>query len=190
MPSAESTVTDPVTVPFEPAVYRQAMARFPTGVAIVTTDDEDGTPYGFTANSFCSVSLDPPLVLVCLARSANSFPVFARARHFAVSILRADHVELAKRFASKSPDKFAPGGFVRTAGGATVLGQALAALECGIDSRHLAGDHVILVGAVYRVLLADAGRPAVYFDRDFRRLCTADCTESAPDRSTIRRRPQ
>ncbi|NYF59549.1 flavin reductase family protein [Micromonospora purpureochromogenes] len=179
MRSTDSTISDNGVRPVDPAAYREAMARFPSGVAIVTTHDEDGTPYGFTASSFCSVSLDPPLVLVCLARSANSFPVFQRSRHFAVSFLRSHHVDLAKRFASKSPDKFGAGGFVRTDGGATVLREALAAVECVIDSRHVAGDHVILVGGVQRVVLPDDGSPVVYFDRGFRALCGGDCPHPA-----------
>jgi flavin reductase ActVB len=151
----------------EPSTFRDAMARFPTGVTIVTTHDEDGKPYGFTASSFCSVSLDPPLVLVCLAMGANSYPVFARTDHFTVSVLRAHHGELARRFASKKADKFAHGRFVRTDAGRTVLAEALSVLECAVESRYTAGDHMIMVGRVTDVLLAGQGDPAVYLDRDF-----------------------
>ena len=159
----------------DPSEFREAMARFPTGVAIVTTHDEDGTPYGFTASSFCSVSLDPPLVLVCLARSARSCPVFARNRNFAISILQSTHVEFARRFASKIPDRFAAGGFIHTPRGSIVLEEALAVVECSVDSLHEAGDHVIMVGEVDQVSLAEQGKPAVYFDRGFRTLCSTSC---------------
>lgn len=159
----------------DPSAFREAMARFPTGVAIVTTHDADGAPVGFTASSFCSVSLDPPLVLVCLARSARSYPVFAGSRRFAISILQSTQVELAQRFSSKIPDRFAIGGFVHTRRGSIVLEEALAVVECSVDSRHEAGDHVIMVGGVDQVLLADQGKPAVYFDRGFRTLCPASC---------------
>lgn len=171
-----STVSnvDPLGVPgVDPSAFRDAMARFATGIAIVTTHDEAGTPYGFTASSFCSVSLDPPLVLVCLAKSARSYPVFARNQSFAVSILRSAHVEFARRFASKVPDRFAPGGFIDTPRGSIVLSEALAVVECSVHSRHEAGDHVIMVGEVDQVSLAKQGKPVVYFDRGFRMLCSA-----------------
>jgi flavin reductase ActVB len=159
--------------------FRDAMARFATGVAIVTTCDEAGTPYGFTASSFCSVSLVPPLVLVCLARSARSHSVFTRNPNFAISILRSTHAELAQRFASTIPDRFAPGGFSYTPQGSIVLDEALAVVECSVYSRHEAGDHVIMVGEVGQVVLAERGGPAVYFDRGFRTLCPAQCRQQA-----------
>lgn len=157
---------------FGPAMFRAAMSRFPTGVTIVTTDDEHGNPSGFTASSFCSVSTNPPLILVCLATSANSYPVFARCDRFAVSILRPQHTELAKRFASKDTDKFA-GTFGRTPGGLTVVDGALAVFECAVHQRHEAGDHVIMIGRVYWVRTR-TGDPVVYHDRAFDTL--------APDR--------
>lgn len=151
--------------------FRDAMARFPSGVTIVTTHDKAGTPRGFTSSSFCSVSADPPLVLVCLARSANSFPVFNRADHFAVSVLGCDHAEIAMRFATKSADKFAAGGFVATSTGALVVDRALAALECVTENQYDGGDHVIILGRVHAVLLSHGdGSPAVYVNRSFTTL--------------------
>jgi flavin reductase ActVB len=152
----------------ERAAFQDAMARFATGVAIVTTHDETGAPCGFTASSFCSVSLDPPLVLVCLARTAGCYPVFARTQDFAVSVLRAHHTTLARRFASRTADKFRPGDFVRTERHRTVLTGASAVVECVVHSRHEAGDHMILVGRVDAVLVGHRGTPTVYFDRGFR----------------------
>lgn len=178
MISAKSEVNHAGVRGVDPSAFRDAMARFPTGVAIVTTHAADGTPYGFTASSFCSVSLDPPLVLVCLARSGRAYPVFARNRRFAISILQSTHIEIARRFASKIPDRFAPGGFTCTPQGSIVLAEALAVVECSVDNRHEAGDHVIMVGEVDQVLLAEQGRPAVYFDRGFRTLCSAPCRQA------------
>lgn len=156
-------------------VFRDAMARFPSGVTIVTTHDEGGRPHGFTASSFCSVSAEPPLVLVCLAKSANSYPVFAHNDRFAISILQDDHVHLARRFASKDADKFAGGGFVRTPRGAIVLEDALAVIECSVHRRYEGGDHIIMVGEVERVALDDRRRPVVYFDRVFSTICSPSC---------------
>lgn len=161
------------------STFRDAMAKFASGVAIVTTHDEVGTPYGFTASSFCSVSLCPPLVLVCLARSTRSYPVFARNQSFAISILRSAHVEFAQRFASKVPDRFAPGGFNYTLQGSIVLDDALTIVECSVHSRHEAGDHVIMVGKVNQVSVAEQGKPIIYFDRSFRSLCPAPCQQQA-----------
>lgn len=155
--------------------FRDAMARFPSGVTIVTTHDANGRPYGFTASSFCSVSADPPLVLVCLATSANSYPVFTNNDCFAISILHTDHVYLAQRFASRIIDKFVGGEFIRTPRGAIVLEDALAVVECSIYRRYEAGDHTIMVGEVRNLSLGDRCRPAVYFDRTFGTVCSLSC---------------
>ncbi|MDQ3403046.1 MAG: flavin reductase family protein [Actinomycetota bacterium] len=152
--------------------FKAAMARFPSGVTIATTRDAAGTPHGFTASAFCSVSLDPPLVCVCVARSAICHPVFAERDEFAVNILRPEHVELAARFASRGADKFRDSAFELTDTGMVALDGALAVLECIVHSRHEAGDHTILVGEV-RATRLDAGEPMVYFDRGFHRIAVA-----------------
>ncbi|WP_276528250.1 flavin reductase family protein [Streptomyces albireticuli] len=165
----------------DPALFRGAMARLPTGVAIVTAHDRHGRPHGFTAGSLCSLSVDPPLLLVCLATSARCYPVFARSPRFAVSLLREghEHSELARRFAGKSPDKFSDGGFVPTERGGTVVAGALAVVECVTRRRVDAGDHAIFLGEAEHVILPEGGgRPAVYADRGFRSLCGADCARS------------
>ncbi|MGW5577575.1 flavin reductase family protein [Micromonospora chokoriensis] len=148
------------------STFTAAMSRFASGVTIVTTVDSAGVAHGFTASSFCSVSLEPPLVLVCLARSANSFPAFATCDRFAVSVLRAEQADLAMRFARKGADKFAQGRFVLAAGGVTVVDGALALVECTTERIDEAGDHVILLGRV-RQARVDDGKPAIYFNRAF-----------------------
>jgi flavin reductase ActVB len=153
--------------------FKDVMARFPTGVAIVTTCDEDGNPHGLTVSSFCSVSLDPPLVLICVAKSATCFPVFERTEDFAVSILRQRHVELALRFANSKVKKFGGGGFVTTPRGGMVVDNALATIDCRVHRRHDAGDHLILVGEVVDQVLADSGFPVVYFNRQFAAISSA-----------------
>jgi flavin reductase ActVB len=147
------------------------MARFPAGVVVVTTRGEGGLPRGFTASSFCSVSLDPPLILVCLANSADSFAAFASCGPFAVSVLGPEHGPVATRFATRGADKFAPGGLSRTPEGLPAVAGALVELDCEAHARHPAGDHTILIGRVTGVRLGEGGgSPMVYYERSFRSL--------------------
>ncbi|MEV5959547.1 flavin reductase family protein [Streptomyces sp. NPDC051987] len=151
--------------------FRAAMARFPAGVVVVTTLGGDGVPRGFTASSFCSVSADPPLILVCLADSADSSTAFAACDRFAVSVLGPEHQVLARRFATKGADKFACGGLSRTPGGLPAVAGALVELDCQTHARHPAGDHTILIGKVAGTRLGeDTLTPMVYYDRSFRLL--------------------
>jgi flavin reductase ActVB len=149
--------------------FRQALAAFPSGVTIVTTVDAEGTWWGFTATSFCALSLRPPLVLVCLALDAQCHPAFTAAASWAVSIVRADHRNLAMRFSTKGVDKFAIGGFEVSGRGLPMLTRACAVLECESFMRHECGDHSILVGRVVEAHTYDQD-PAVYFRREFRTL--------------------
>lgn len=146
--------------------FRDAMASFPSGVTIVTTTDATGRWWGFTATSFCSASLEPPLVLVCLANTAECHPVFARAADWVVHVIRSDDAELATRFATRGADKFRNAGFTVDPRGLPVLDRACVRLDCTTYARHLAGDHTILLGLVRH---AEAGEqvPAVYFRRAY-----------------------
>jgi len=148
------------------ARFREAMASFPSGVTIVTTTAEDGTPWGFTATAFCSVSADPPLVLVCLARTAQCHPAFERARSWAIHVIHPGHTELATRFATRGADKFGGGEFVTNPSGLPVLPGVPVLLECSEYARYDGGDHTILVGRVRDVELG-AEPPALYFRRGF-----------------------
>lgn len=157
----------------DPEVFRQALSRFASGVTIVTTADGDGNRYGFTASAFSSLSLEPPLILVCLATSAESHPVFAEAERFIVNVLRPEHEELAMRFAKKHIDKFAGGEFRPGAGeGLPVLDSALFNLKCRVQDRYEGGDHTILVGAVDFAYVHD-GEPMLLYDRRFHSLAEA-----------------
>jgi flavin reductase ActVB len=142
------------------------MRRFASGVTVVTTRDPAGRPHGLTGTSFCSVSLEPPLVLVCLSTEANSYAAFSRCAHFAISILRHDQQHVAERFSAKGTDKFAGDGFVETRRRLPVVDDAVSVLECVTFARHQAGDHVIMVGEVEAVTLS-GGDPLVHFDRRF-----------------------
>ncbi|MFJ9566087.1 flavin reductase family protein [Streptomyces fuscichromogenes] len=151
--------------------FRAAMARFAAGVVVVTTLGGDGIPRGFTASSFCSVSAHPPLILVCLANSADSYTAFASCDRFAVSVLSPEHQPLAQRFATKGADKFASGGLSRTLGGLPAVAGALVELDCETHARHPAGDHTVLIGRVAATRLGENTRtPMVYYDRSFRLL--------------------
>jgi flavin reductase ActVB len=150
-------------------LFREAMASFPSGITLVTTADEAGRWWGFTATSFCSVSMEPPLVLVCLAETAECSPVFERARHWAVHVIPPEHAGLATRFATRGADKFADAGFVAGEHGLPVLDSACVRLHCTAHARHPAGDHAILLGHVRDVRIG-ADTPAVYFRRMFHTL--------------------
>ena len=151
--------------------FREAMARFASGVTVVTTIDEDAkVPVGFTASAFSSLSLDPPLVLVCLARSADCYPAFATAGSMAVSILRVDQQDVALRFATRGADKFGPTALVHgEVTGLPLIRDALAHVECELWDRFDGGDHVILVGKVLLARVAD-GEPLLHFNRRFGRF--------------------
>jgi flavin reductase (DIM6/NTAB) family NADH-FMN oxidoreductase RutF len=127
---------------------RRALGMFLTGVTIVTTIDENGASRGITANSFTSVSLDPPMVLFCVDRSAASCDAFTGSRGFAVHILGHEQQELASRFASRSPTKFDGLQCASGAGGAPLLPECAAWLDCETDQRIEVGDHVVIVGRV------------------------------------------
>jgi flavin reductase (DIM6/NTAB) family NADH-FMN oxidoreductase RutF len=135
---------------------------FATGVTIVTARDAAGSPVGLTANSFNSVSLEPPLVLWSLARSAGSMPAFERGSHYSINILAADQYALAERFASKSLDRFAQLSFREGAGGAPILEGAAAVFECFNRSRYEEGDHVIFVGEVERCAFRPGAQPLIF----------------------------
>lgn len=151
-------------------LFRDAMASFPSGVTIVTTTDPDGRWWGFTATSFCSVSMDPPLVLVCLAATAECHAVFAAARSWVVHVLHPDHADLAIRFATRGADKFADAQFRTDDRGLPVLENACVTLTCSLHARHPAGDHTILLGRVEHTRVNEAERPTVYFRRSFHTL--------------------
>jgi len=145
------------------------MSSFPSGVTIVTTTDADGRWWGFTATSFCSVSMEPPLVLVCLADTAECHPVFATAERWIVHVIHPEHTELAVRFATRGADKFADAGFSADERGLPVLERACVTLDCTAYAQHEGGDHTILIGRVGRTRISEE-LPAIYFRRGFHAL--------------------
>lgn len=153
--------------------FKEAMASFPSGVTIVTTADEDGQWRGFTATSFCSVSMDPPLVLVCLATTAECHSAFQQADRWVVHVIPPGQAELALRFATRGADKFADGTFVPDEYGIPVLTRSCVVITCCSYTKLEGGDHTILIGRVDRIEVNEE-LPAVYFRRSFHALTTAD----------------
>ncbi|WP_224013523.1 MULTISPECIES: flavin reductase family protein [Paraburkholderia] len=142
-------MSEPIIEPiFDVAEFRRALGAFVTGVTVVTTIQPDGSPRGFTANSFTSVSLDPPLILVCIAKTASSHAVFSTTDHFAVSVLAESQKNVSSVFASKSADKFAQVAWRARATGAPVMEGASATFDCRTHEVVDAGDHIILIGRV------------------------------------------
>ena len=159
--------------PAQNALFKEAMASFPSGVTIVTTTDANGRWWGFTATSFCSVSMQPPLVLVCLAETAECYPVFTTSQSWVVHVIHPDHADLAVRFATRGADKFGEAGFRADEHGLPVLDEACVTLRCSLHARYSGGDHAILVGRVEHTRIDDKQVPALYFRRGFRALPAA-----------------
>ncbi len=141
----------------DPRALRDAFGRYLTGVTVVTTTEPDGTPRGFTANSFTSVSLDPPLLLVCLANNAGSYDAFARTDRFAVNILGQRQRPLAMAFARKTADKFADLDWQRGPMDLPIFPEVNAWFACRVTRRIPAGDHMILIGQVEDFATEDQG---------------------------------
>jgi flavin reductase (DIM6/NTAB) family NADH-FMN oxidoreductase RutF len=161
---------------FDQRRFRDALAQFTTGVTIVTAIAPDGSPRGFTANSFTSVSLNPPLVLACIDRGAHSYDAFTQGSGFAVNILSQDQRELSQRFASKSAEKFAGVAWSKGATGLPIIDGALAWLECRHWRRVTAGDHVVLIGEVVN-LGVNSGQPLAYFGSSYGAVAPLDFNE-------------
>lgn len=151
--------------------FRQAMSQFASGVTVVTTV-ENGTPYGLTASSFTSLSMDPPLVLVCLSKRLETHATIERAGVFAVNILSAAQRELGMRFAGLLPDvddRFAGLEWRSATTGAPLLNHCLAWVDCRLHAVHEGGDHSIFVGRVEAVGEVQPGEPLLYHNRTWGR---------------------
>jgi flavin reductase (DIM6/NTAB) family NADH-FMN oxidoreductase RutF len=156
-------------MPIDAKDLRNVMGHFATGVTIVTTHDGNGTDFGLTANAVCSVSLDPPLLLVCVDKTADSYAAFGRSGVFAVNLLTAAQEPLSNRFATSGVDKFAGVTVKRGASGAALLPECLGYLDCRVTAAHDAGDHTIYVGVI---LMAEAasGDPLLFYRGKYARM--------------------
>lgn len=149
---------------------RDALGCFATGVTVVTARTADGVPLGLTANSFTSVSLDPPLLLVCIANSAGSAEAMREAEHFAVNVLQIGQQPVSNLFASRNEDRFGGTGWSGGESGAPLLDGSLSSFECKRHAVHEGGDHFILVGEVICARFEPRRDPLLYFRGKYRRL--------------------
>lgn len=149
--------------------FKQAMGSFPSGVTIVTTLCEDNQRTGFTASAFSSLSLSPPLILVCLACNAECYERFKNEKQFAVNIIGPEYEELAYKFATKGVDKFGGEEFVVGESGLPILPDSPVSLECSTKNVYPGGDHIILVGQV-QYLNINSGSPSIWHAGKFHHL--------------------
>jgi len=156
-------------MPFDARELRRVMSYFCTGVTVITTCDDAGRPYGLTANAVASVSLVPPLLLVCVDRKAESHVHFFTSKVFVVNILTEEQEQLSRRFAVSGGDKFTDVPSHRGRLGAPVLDGVLAHVECRIVETHEGGDHVIHFGEVDHAEI-HTGRPLLFFQGRYGRL--------------------
>jgi flavin reductase (DIM6/NTAB) family NADH-FMN oxidoreductase RutF len=155
--------------PFESRHLRDAFGCFATGVTVITGCTEDGTRTGLTANSFTSVSLDPPLLLFCPANGASALPLIRSSGRFAVNILDIDGQAVADRFTQKGIDRFADADWLDW-DGLPVLAAAKAAFACDLHADHDGGDHRIVVGRIRRYGLAPERESLLYLHGRYRRV--------------------
>lgn len=152
------------------AKFKDFFANWPAGVAVVTCIGTDGKPHGFTASSVTSVSLEPPLVLFALKKTARSMPHFSEAKSFAINALSQQQADVSTRFSTPHPDRFGDLGY--TLGdktGAPLLEGAWGKLECRTYAQHDGGDHVLFLGEIVSIELEEA-EPLVYHRRGYRVL--------------------
>jgi len=157
------------TPKLEPKEFCRACGKFATGVTIATVTGQDGTPHGMTANSFASVSLTPPMVLICVDHRTKILNDFLRSEHFAINVLSEDQEHLSRHFARSGHDRFDGVKWYAGETGAPLLPGVLASVECALVKAVVAGDHSILIGEVLHAAYRD-GRPLVYFGSGYQRL--------------------
>jgi len=189
------TVSDLAVISGDPRddtrAFRRALGQFATGVTVMTAE-VGASMAGVTVNSFCSLSLDPPLILWSIARTSRSFPVFESSSHFAVSILGANQLEVSQAFASSSENKFENVAWRRGLNGVPLLEGAIATLECARNRTYDGGDHIIIVGRVERYSYVDGdallyvqGRYAVADEHPLLKVSPAQQVEQVMGREDL-----
>jgi flavin reductase (DIM6/NTAB) family NADH-FMN oxidoreductase RutF len=154
----------------DPRTLRDALGCFATGVTVVTCLDQTGGPVGLTANSFTALSLDPPLLLVCVAKAAASAGPLGQADHFAVNVLQTEQQPASITFSTRVEDRFGCTPWSEGEHGAPVLMDSLSVFECRRHAVYEGGDHFILVGEVVKATFEPGLDPLLYFRGSYRRL--------------------
>ena len=156
-------------MPVDPGDFREGLSRFASGVTVVTTRDGDGSAHGLTVSAFCSLSLEPPLILICIEKGIRSHDALSASSHFVVNVLNADQMDISNRFASQVDDRF--DGIATRPGidGIPVIEDAVATIECSRYAALDGGDHTIFVGLVEAISVSDAS-PLLYFRSNYRSL--------------------
>ncbi len=149
--------------------FRRACGRFANGVTIATVLDALGTPHGLTVSSFTSVSLDPPLILICLGHAVTAIDLFRAAQNFGINILADDQQPLSERFARKGEDRFDGIPWYAGPTGVPLIPGVLAAIECAVERRIPAGDHDIFIARMVGAQVSE-GEPLIHFRGCYRRL--------------------
>lgn len=174
MAAVTDTPTSPdgpaAPIPFDSREFRSVLGHFATGVTVVT-GTADGVPVGLAANAFSSVSLDPPLILVCMSATSETWPVIRKTGAFGVNVLGEHQEDVSRRFGRKDIDRFEALSWETAVTGSPVLPDALAWIDCVVDAEHSAGDHIVVIGRV--VALArqpEGGRPLLFFQGAYGRL--------------------
>jgi flavin reductase (DIM6/NTAB) family NADH-FMN oxidoreductase RutF len=148
---------------------RNIMGHFATGVTVITTRDIDGKPFGLTANAFSSLSLDPPMVLICVDKKVDCYACFEGSKVFAVNFLDEEQEHLSRRFATKGIEKFEGIAYKTGECGIPLLEGALGYIECKLTGGYDGGDHTIYVGEVLDAM-ASGERPLLFFKGKYYRL--------------------
>jgi len=157
-------------VAIDPDSFRSVLGRFASGITVVTARDADHRHYGMTVSAFCSVSLSPPLILVCIDLAASMHDALLTASHFAVNILSADQEPLSRRFSDLDESRRFEGiGYVAGLTGSALLDDALAHIECRRFAQHRAGDHTVVIGEV-EAAAARTARPLLYYRGGYAQL--------------------
>jgi flavin reductase (DIM6/NTAB) family NADH-FMN oxidoreductase RutF len=156
-------------MPVDPAEFRRTLGQFATGITVVTTRGEDGRPMGLTVNAFSAVSLDPPLVLVCIDNRSDTHDGFEASCVFGISVLGEEQEHFSRRFAQPGREKFEAKDLHLGETGVALVPGALAHIECRVAATHPGGDHTIYVGEVVRLEMRP-GRPLLYHASGYQKL--------------------
>ena len=149
--------------------FKQALSRFASGVTVITTKDKSGKLHGITVSAFCSVSLEPPLILICIDKNAGSHDAFEESKSFVVNILSEDQQHISNHFALPIPDKFDGMDYSTNGNEIPVLRDTLVNLECNLKEAYEGGDHTIFVGEIEKSHISE-GEPLIYSQGSYRKI--------------------